>query len=268
MKREDFSHGYKLYEMIFQRSCEKMKRKAGIILMVAMALVLVTAVAYAITITIDGVREVAWDGGGSVTDPNEAGVTNDGFDVDVIEWTNDTSNFYILLSTYAATGWNTNNGPDFPYVYFCMNTDGLASGTANICVNGAGGYDRYIRIAGPTPLTVTVFDQNFNTIAATTDVATVGSITEISIDVTSLGLSTGVCGAMPSSAYFDGRTGDPDDNVQDAGDFNMNCGNPTAVSLHNATASGPSAVLPFALGAFGLIAVSTGLVISRKRKNA
>jgi hypothetical protein len=40
---------------------------------------------------------------------------------------------------------------------------------------------------------------------------------------------------------------------------------PTAVTLQNASASG-SSVMPFVLGAFGLIVVSTGLVINRKRK--
>jgi hypothetical protein len=43
---------------------------------------------------------------------------------------------------------------------------------------------------------------------------------------------------------------------------------PTAVSLQDISASDSGTLLPFALGAFGLIVVSTGLVISRKRKNA
>lgn len=42
---------------------------------------------------------------------------------------------------------------------------------------------------------------------------------------------------------------------------------PTAVSLQSVDVSSSSAVLPFALGAFGLIIVSTGLVINRKRKS-
>ena len=200
-----------------------MKRNVLVFLMVVMTLVLVTAVAYAITITIDGTRETAWNGGGSVSDINEGGVTNDGVDVEEIEWTNDTTNFYLLINTYAATGWNDNNGPDFPYIYFCMNTDNAASGTASICALGSGGYDRYVRIGGPTPLTVTVYDENFSIIGATTNVATSGDITEISIDLTSLGFSSANCGSVPSSAYFDGRTGDPDDNVSDSGDFAMNC---------------------------------------------
>jgi hypothetical protein len=244
-----------------------LRRKMIIVLMVVMAMVLATTAVYAITITVDGTRETAWDGGGSITEPNEPGVANDGLDVQTIEWTNDTSNFYILLDTYAATAWNTPNGPDFPYIYFCMNTDNsLATGTANICTLGAGGYDRYVRIAGPTPLTVTVFNQAFGVIGATTSVATVNDITELSVDVASLGLSTANCGTITASAYFDGRTGDPDDSVQDSGDFSMGCGGTTAVTLQNVSASG-SSVLPFALGAFGLIVVSTGLVISRKRKS-
>jgi hypothetical protein len=230
-------------------------------------LVGVTAVAYAITINIDGIREAAWDGGGSVTDDNEVGVTNDGVDIEVIGWTNDTTNFYFLVSTYSTTGWNDNNGPDFPYLYFCLNTDNnVSTGTANICVLGSGGYDRYIRVAGPTPLTVTVFDHNFNALGATTNIATLTTITELSVDLASLGLSGSNCGSIPSSAYFDGRTGDPDDNVLDGSDFSMNCGSPTAVTLQSITASGQSLVLPFAL-AFGTIVVGTGLIIGRKRKD-
>jgi hypothetical protein len=149
-----------------------------------------------------------------------------------------------------------------------LNTDNsVSTGTANICVLGSGGYDRYIRIAGPTPLTVTVFDQDFNALGATTNVATSTTITELSVDLASLGFSGSNCGSIPSSAYFDGRTGDPDDNVLDGSDFNMNCGSPTAVTLQNISVSGQSSVLPFALGAFGLIVVGTGLMISRKRKD-
>ncbi|MFQ5397978.1 MAG: hypothetical protein ACE5E7_00085 [Anaerolineae bacterium] len=243
-------------------------RKLSLVLVVVLVF-MVTAVAYAITITIDGVRETAWNGGGSVTDNNEAGVTDDGVDVQTIEWTNDTTNFYLLLNTYAATGWNTNNGPDFPYIYFCLNTDNnVGTGTASICIQGAGGYDRYVRVSGPTPLTVTVFDQNFNTIAATTSVATSANITEVSVDLTSLGFSAGNCGSVPSSAYFDGRTPDPDDKVQDGSDFTMKCGNPTAITLQNVDVSSQSTMFPVAVGILLLALISGGLIYNRKQQTA
>jgi hypothetical protein len=69
--------------------------------------------------------------------------------------------------------------------------------------------------------------------------------------------------------YFDNQTTPPDDNVPFSGTFQAQVGDgsPTAVTLQNVSASGQSAILPFAMGAFGLIIVSTGLIISRKRKS-
>jgi hypothetical protein len=64
--------------------------------------------------------------------------------------------------------------------------------------------------------------------------------------------------------HTDNQTDENDDTTVLGVDFGV----PTAVTLQNVNASSQSAVLPFALGAFGLVVVSTGLVISRKRKNA
>jgi hypothetical protein len=241
------------------------KRKMMVVLMVIMALVLVTAVAYAITIAVDGVQEGAWTGGGSVGDGDEVAITNNGVDIQTVRWTNDTSNFYFLFETYGNTTWNLPGFTEADLI-LCINSDnvlGTGSSLPGQCLGS--GYDVYVRLVGPTP-TVSVFDSTFTPVAATTQVGFVGTtITEISVDLASLGLSTANCGVMPVGIYFDGQTADPDDNVTDVGDISMTCGEPTAVTLQNVSASG-SSVLPFALGAFGLIVVSTGLVISRKRK--
>lgn len=241
------------------------KRKMMVVLMVVMALALVTAVAYAITIAVDGVQEAAWTGGGSVADADEVGITNNGVDLQTVRWTNDTTNFYFLFESHGNTTWNLPGFTDAELI-LCINSDNLATGSnlPGQCLGS--GYDVYVQIVGPTP-TVSVFNSAFAPIAATTQVGFVGTtITEISVDLASLGLSAANCGVMPVGVYFDGQTSDPDDNVTDVGDINMSCGGTTAVTLQNVSASG-SSVLPFALGVFGLIVVSTGLVISRKRKS-
>ncbi len=244
----------------------KETRRVFVMVLVALMLVGVTAVAYAITITVDGSREAAWGGGGSANDPNEVDVTNDGVDVQIVEWTNDTTNFYFLIETYAAVTWDLTGFTDAELILCINNDNNVATGSSlpGQCLGT--GYDRYIQIVGPTP-TINVFDSNFNPVAATTDIAFNGTITEISIDAASLGLSSANCGSMLMGVYFDGQTQDPDDNVLDGGDIPITCGSPTAISLQNIAVSGQSVAYPFALGAFGLIIISTGLLINRKRKN-
>lgn len=214
-----------------------LKRKVMIVLLSLLSLVLVTAVAYAITIDIDGTREAAWDGGDSIGDLNETDITNDGVDVQTVEWTNDTSNFYFLIETHANTTWDLTGFTDAELILCLNNDNSLVTGSSlpDQCIGS--GYDRYIQVVGPTP-TVNVFDGAFNPIAATTDIAFSGAITEISVDVTSLGLSSANCGTMLMGVYFDGQTQDPDDNVLDDSDFTITCGSPTAVTLQSFSAQG------------------------------
>jgi hypothetical protein len=206
---------------------------AGLVLTVVLA-----GVALAATITVDGTREAAWDSGGSQSDLNENGgpptgddITNDGVDIRTIEWTNDTANFYFLIDTYVDTTWDL-LGPNDAYVWFCVNNDnqsGTGSTYPGVCLSD--GYDRYILVQGGPSLTVSVFDENFAPVAASTNVSTTGTVTELSIDLASLGFSGSNCGSAPTGVYMDGRTSDPDDNVQDFGDIPVTCGTPSAVTL-------------------------------------
>ncbi len=245
-----------------------MNRKLFVVLMTMMALVLVTAVAYAITITIDGTREAAWDGGGTVSDPDEGLITNQGVDITRLQWTNDTTNFYFLIETLATTDWN--RLPQRPYLWICINNDNSTlTGSTNPGICLTSGYDRYILVEGPTPLTVTVMDSTFAPIVATTNVATIGGFTELSVDLASLGFNAGNCLAtVPTGIYFDGRTNDRDDNVEDGGDVSMGCGAPTAITLQTADANSQSPVIPFAIGVSLLVLFSAGLVYNRKRQAA
>lgn len=243
----------------------KQIRRFYAVLLVMAVLVGGTAVAYAITITIDGVRETAWDGGGSQSDPNEGTITNDGVDLQTVQWTNDTSKFYFLFQTYVDVTWDLTGFTDAELI-LCVNSDNDTSTGTNLpgqCIGS--GYERYVRIIGPTP-TASVFDSAGAPIAATTNVAFDGTIVEFSIDLVSLGLNSGNCGPMLVGVYFDGQTQDPDDNVLDTSDVPITCGSPTAVTLQNISAAGQSVVLPFALSGLVLIIVSIVLVINRKWK--
>jgi len=250
----------------------KVKSVLSVLLVLVMLGVLVLVVppgVQAITIVVDGTRESAWDSGGSQGDGDEAGITNNGVDIETIEWTNDTSNFYFLVETYSNTDWS--RVPDAPYVWWCINNDdniGTGTSFSGVCLGS--GYDRYIKIAGPTPLTVAVYDSGFNIIAATTSVATSGAITEMSVDNASLGFISGNCGSAPTGVYMDGRTNDPDDNVQDAGDIPLTCGIPTAITLSSFTARpalGSSVVVALvAVGLLGVGVVGTLALVRRREE--
>ena len=237
-----------------------------VVLLVAMILMGATAVVYAITISVDGTREAAWDGGGSQSDPNEPTITNDGVDLQAVEWTNDTSNFYFLFQTYADVTWDLPGFTDAELI-LCINSDNNTSTGTSLPAQCLGsGYDYYVRIIGPTP-TVTVYNSASVPIPATTNVAFAGTITELSVDLVSLGLDSANCGPMLVGVYFDGQTQDPDDNILDGADVPMSCGSPTAVTLQNISASGQSVLFPFTLGGLGLIVISIVLAINRKRKS-
>jgi hypothetical protein len=230
-------------------------------------LMAIVSTALAITITVDGSRESAWDGGGTQSDPNEAAVTNDGVDLVRVQWTNDTSNMYFLFETYAITNWNRT--PQRPYIWMCMNTDNNTStGSTFPGVCPGSGYDRYVLIEGPTPLSVTVYDELFGVIgAATSVVATSGAITELSIDNASLGFTSTNCGLASSSVLMDGRTNDPDDNVRDTEDIPLTCGDPTAISMSSfyATAHNPAGTTIVAVLVLLGAVTSVGIVWRRRR---
>ncbi|GAB4578213.1 MAG: hypothetical protein Fur0022_09470 [Anaerolineales bacterium] len=221
--------------------------------------------ASAATITIDGIREVAWNSGGSVTDPDEGTISNR-YDIETVEWTNDTTNVYLLLDTFGnPTRWD-NAAPPEPFMVFCLNVDNnTTTGTTYANCTGAGGYDRYVTIAGGPTLAVTVFQSDFSTvITATTSIANVGNITEISINVGALGLSSTNCGTIPGNVYFDNGTANPDDNVSDAADFNLNCGAPTALTLTNFSARTGERIVVISIT--GVILLGGALLLIRRRK--
>ena len=241
--------------------------KRSTIVAVILAL-LFSSVAAAITIVVDGVREAAWNAAGTAADGNEIPITNDGVDISRVQWTNNTSNFFLLIETYANTDWNFGITAH-PFVTFCMNTDNnTATGSTNPGVCLGSGYDRYIKVAGPTPLTMQVTDSAGVPIAATTQVATAGTITELSINVAALGLSTLNCGTMPTGVYFDGATTAPDDNVLDNADIQMTCGTPTAITLSSVTARSETEnlALLIAAGVLGVSVVALVTIIARRRK--
>ena len=235
-----------------------------IILLVALA-----SPALAITITVDGSRESAWNGGGTQSDPNEVAVTNDGVDLARVQWTNDLTNMYFLFETYTNTQWLGFVSGD-PYILLCMNTDDDPdTGTSYPSVCPGTGYDRYVRIAGPTPLRVTVYDSDGTPIDdATTSVATSGVYTELSIDNASLGFSSTNCGLSSTSVYMDGRTSPPDDNVRDTEDIPLTCGDPTAVTLSSFNAGAQRPVGITVLSVVLLVGALAGLGILRRRKQA
>lgn len=229
--------------------------------------VLVVGVAFAITITVDGTRESAWDGGGAVSDPNEGTITNDGVDLETIEWTNDGTNFYFLFKTFGTTSWNP-AGPNDPYIILCIDNDNNdATGTSIIPTNCPGaGYDRYVQVYGGLSLSVEVYDDDYSSlILATTNVAYGGTdTTELSIDNASLGLSNANCGTMPTTVYMDGRTAAPDDNVSDSGDVALNCGSPTAITLESLSARNINNMV--AIGVAGVLVLGGAIIILRRRK--
>jgi hypothetical protein len=238
-------------------------RKASIAAILLALLAVGTA--FALTIVVDGVREATWDAGaGDQTDLNEGPITNDGVDIVRFQWTNDTSNFYFLIQTSLNTDWN--RLPQQPYIWICVNNDNnTGTGTAfpGVCLGS--GYDRYIQIAGPTPLTVSVFDENFASVGGGT-AATAGTITEVSVDLVVLGFDSTNCGLAPMGVYMDGRTGDPDDNVTDLGDVPVTCGGPTAINLQSFQVTGQSALLPVSVAALVLALLTFGYLAYRKQR--
>ena len=237
-------------------------------ILVLVLLVATASPALAITITVYGSRESAWNGGGTQSDPNEVTVTNDGVDLARVQWTNDLTNMYFLFETYTNKYWS--QFPLRPYIWLCMNIDNNTStGSTFPGVCPGSGYDRFIWIEGQgsSPPLVTVYNSTFGLIGATTNVATSGVFTELSIDNASLGFTSANCGVASTSVYMDGRTGDPDDNVRDASDIPLTCGDPTAISLSSfeARANRSLGVTMFSLLVLMGALVGLGILWRRRR---
>jgi hypothetical protein len=251
-----------------------MKHKSRLlaVLGTSLAIILLTVqAAYAITITVDGTRESAWDGDmgqlpGIQSDPDESGIT-DGYDVEEFRWTNDATNMYFLMDTYASTIWTGNPAPT---LVICINLDNnTATGGSYSNCNNMTGIDRSIVV---TRYGIDVYDGDPNTgtlISATTQDATSGDITEVSIDLASLGIgSTFSCiQGMPAAIYFDNGIGDPDDHTPDTGLFTIGCGSPTSITISESNAQPSSAqwVTP-AIGIASLVNVGVVALVYKRRK--
>lgn len=225
-----------------------------------------TGLALAVTISVDGTRESAWDGEGSVSDPDEA-ISNE-HDITRVQWTNDSENFYWLIETYDTTNWLGSFGDD-PYIYLCINNDndtGTGSSYSN-CPGGIG-YDSYVRINGGSSLSVDVFDENGQPVSgASTSVSTNGVYTEVGVDLASLGFTESNCSTAPTGLYFDNRTTDNDDNVEDTQDATMYCDwEPTAITLTNVTARSNALYVALGIAAVGVVGLLGTVVILRRRR--
>ncbi len=255
--------------MIHQTTIKKLKA-----LFWPLVLILVIAqTAYAIGITVDGVRESAWDGNGDQTpgkslDANE-GAIDDGSDIKVFEWTNDPTYLYLGFETYTNTIWSSFLGTRLD---FCLNTDkDTNTGFSYPNCNGMTGIDRFIRITPGTGnnLTVQIYDGNQTLIpTATVSGMYSGAYSEVSIDLASLGMtSASVCdGTIDGVIYFDGGTTNPDDNTPDSGFMPFTCGSPSAVTLQNSTAGDPLAnPLNLLWSAVLSLAAASGIILVRRR---
>jgi hypothetical protein len=256
------------------------KRKEFVILMVVMALVMVTAVAYALTITIDG-DPTDWPGSSLLTDDGLEADVEDRWDIRGVYATNDgpaaSGNAFFMLQTEIAMEFN---GGDF--LYICIDSDnddtnGEQSGGAGFpsaCTGAINGIDRVIRVSENDPFASRIYNCSTGScvsagMSPTFSFNSANRTIEVSETLSNLGITAAVDGeCLPLMFYYDNDSVF-DDIIPNGTSLCMpvGTGSPTAVTLQDINASGQSAVLPFVLGAFGLIVVSTGLVINRKRKS-
>jgi hypothetical protein len=259
----------------------KETRRFFVVLLVALMLVGVTAVAYAAIILVDGdPSDAGWSGGSLIDDGLEADV-EDRWDIRGVFATNSgpaaTGTAYFMLQTESVMEFNQGD-----FLYICIdsdndNTNGEQSGGVGFpsaCTGAMNGIDRVIRVSENDPLSSRVYDCSTGSCVPTLTTPVFGfnaanRTIEVSETLANLGITAGVDGdCLPIMFYYDNDSVF-DDIIPNGGGLCMpiGTGSPTAVTLQNVSASGQSSVLPFALGAFGLIIVSTGLVINRKRKN-
>lgn len=248
---------------------KKSMSKAAIFgVVLALGLFLVSTV-YAVNITVDGIKDPSWSGGGGQTpgvqnDANEAGIT-DGYDVEQFLYTNNTTDMFFAIDTYANTIYS---GTPFPTVVICLDTDNnVATGGSYANCNGMSGIDRSIVLTGFSgTLLSQLYDGDPNTGTDITGTATMSQayatdFTEVSVDLASLGLTGAACvNDIQAAIYFDNGITDPDDNTPDTGLITMSCGSPTAVAYKSAQTSvnqmsdllnwGITVVFGFTLGLF------------------
>ncbi len=243
-------------------------------LAVAFLLALGSAVtAFAITIVIDGDQDAVWTTGSggqtpghlTTVDPNESGIT-DSRDIMDVYWTNDTTNFYLMLQTYATP--DLAGFPTATDVYFCIDTDNNpATGASYANCNGMTGIDRIIQVnATNNP---TVYDGTFSVVGTGTlgyNPSATTPVIEVSVPLSTMGFTTATCTqTMPMAIFFDNGTTEPDDNTPDSGTVNVGCGSPTAITLSSLDAQSGAASLPLVLAATAFVLVAGAGLTLRKR---
>lgn len=249
----------------------------GRALVLALALaVVVVGVAYAITITVDGNVSPAteWDAitgqTPGYTDDNEDAGIADAADIDFVMWTNNDTNMYFRLNTYATPRLN-----GVSWILICLDTDanpstGSTSTHAfyNQC-NSQTGFEKYIRVFdnGVDGYIANVRTRNGDgTTSAGLGEFGGSSIVEISATKTQLfGSPTGCPGTMNMVVYYDGGDTDSDDNTPDIGTMAISCGNPTAVTLNDLSATSTTPWMAVVLSAGLLVTLAAGALVLRRK---
>ncbi len=199
-----------------------------------------TGIVYAITITVDGIRESAWDGQGGQTPGNVADTTEDTtetmYDISRFQFTNNTSTMFFLLETVANTYWE--GGTSYGTVRICLDYT-TGGGSTPGCSFGQGSTTDSYLTCTPYLSSCQVRRWNGTTFAlvtgASTAVAYQDKITEFSVDIASL--MEGTCYSnMNAFVYYDNGDLPSEDYVLNTGSFTMSCGNPNAISLSRAGA--------------------------------
>lgn len=242
-----------------------------------------TSLALATTIAVDG-NPVDWPGNPTCTinavgcslianDVNEAGVP-DSLDIQTVWATNSETMAFFRYDTYAATSYI---GGEF--VRICLGIPGQSGDDA---VGGCAGLptDRLIVITDfGSGLEARVFDCNvvncaspFATPIATGSFVNVGSVNEIGVPLTALGITDVHDGDNISViTYADNNALPPDDNIPDSGiiSWPIGTGSPTAITLSSLNASGaaPLSSQSLAWAGFALVAVGGlgGMLLRRRR---
>jgi hypothetical protein len=264
------------------------KTTAAFTFTVVLAL-LIVSVASAITIVVDGNREALWNGNGvqipglatdgALPEPN----INTNVNINTFQWTNDPTNFYFLVST-----WATPLMPPLAPIDICLNTDNsnltdIPASNAilrNRCLypSGVTGIDTVVeayRLNNGT-LLVDVYDATTNPPTVTGsgvlgyNPAATTPVVEISVPLPLLGMGPGSCpSTVPAVVYYDGGDTNPDDNLPNAGTTPVSCGTPTAVTLSSLQAQPTtSPVLPVALVGVSAMALIGIVFLIRRKKTA
>lgn len=263
-----------------------LKRKVGVVLMTVMALVMVTAVAYALpgidNFDVDGTSLLTQgqaDLGTSVSNfvTSAGNLLGDERDAQ-LRITSAPNVFGTSSSFVSGSLLSFNNATNFESV-LTVQWDGI-DGTMTLNTAGLGAQDLtahgnaiWIRVVNddlPIDVTFNVYSNggaNTSTHTVILPGGIVNTPTNIEFPFASFTGTANFNSVSAIEMVINGdATASPSVDMEITS-IQVSTGTPTAVSLQNVSASSQATVLPFAFGVFGLIVLSTGLVINRKRKN-